>query len=43
MSSSPFVLKMSPHNSTTVLSSLCKMWDGSYLALEILSSDILIN
>lgn len=43
LSSSPFVLKMIPNNSTMVLSSLCKIWDGSYLALEILSSDILIN
>lgn len=43
LSSSPFVLKMIPHNFTMVLSSLCKIWDGSYLALEILSSDILVN
>lgn len=43
LSSGPFVLKMIPHNSSMVLSSLCKIWDGSYLALEILSSDILVN
>lgn len=36
LSSSPSVLKMIPHNSTLVLSSPCKIWDGSYLALEIL-------